>query len=316
MRKLIGLVILLILLWSGGVFFVNRTVNSTLETLRSEGWDISADQSMARSFGLMGTQLSNLKAISNLGWWFIQTEKLTTGLRTIAPTTLRTIISGQTTIDLAEKNTIQITKGMISTDLRIGLRQNVPIRMLGVVSDAISIEGDTLLTGWEELEFKVLEVLDGDYLVIGNWQEIGLVPDLHFQLDPVGNVLPETITAIALEGAVKFNGVIALNDPSPRYLTKFTLQEMAVIWGNISLIAAGELTINDRGIPEGLMTITVQNASLLITLMMDAGMLPPENQSIFDMMMQPDGSLSLPIRFRDGQMSMGFIPLGPSPVFR
>ena len=72
--------------------------------------------------------------------------------------------------------------------------------------------------------------------------------------------------------------------------------------------------------PTGVLTFNISGANTIIDLLTETGAIPrdvaPNYRAVVAGMTAADGTLALPITLRGGRMSVGFIPLGPAPIFR
>lgn len=319
MRKLVGLAIVACLFWIGGTALVSRAVTAVIDDRRANGFDISVNQSPNLSPILMGTRLSALSARHNGGLMTMTAQEMAIGLRSFAPTTAHITLNAAATV-AGPTGHVTLSQGAISGDVRVGLKSLAPVRMARLTSGIVGLSGDTPLTGWSALDAQAQEDTPGAYDIAAFWQNITLSAAVMQQIDPSGAAVPATIESVALNGRVTFDGSIDLIADSPRHVTKLTITDAAVLWGGLGLTASGELIIDDAGIPQGVITVDIQGAAQLIDLMVATGAIDPavstNYRALITSMQRPDGTLSLPIGFRGGRMSVGFIPLGPAPVFR
>ncbi len=88
--------------------------------------------------------------------------------------------------------------------------------------------------------------------------------------------------------------------------------------GDSVLMSTGEVGLDDRGRPNGQAQLTIAGSDKLLSALSTSGLLPPVVAGLAPMLLsagQPtevDGrkGSSFPFTFRDGKVSMGFIPLG------
>lgn len=318
MRKLIVLGLILAGVWGLGAFGVTRGVDAALNALRTEGWTIEATPEIALSPALMGSSIGPVSAISPAGWWRGETDNITVGLRSLAPTTLQTTISAPATIGAANAP-VTLTDGVITANLRVGVRSNAPVRLFELSSARASLEGALPIKGWDQFEFEALEIADGQFALTGQLAQVPLSDQLRASIDPNG-AHPPAIESIALVGSVTFDGPFSLADDTPRYLTQINIDTFTTTWGDVALAANGTLDIDANGVPTGVLTFNITGANTIIDLLTETGAIPrevaPNYRAVVAGMTAADGTLALPITLRGGRMSVGFIPLGPAPIFR
>lgn len=106
------------------------------------------------------------------------------------------------------------------------------------------------------------------------------------------------------------------NPPRPQ---TFELRRLTAQWGSASLEGRGELAVAADGTPDGRITLTLKAwdqviAALVAVGAVEAG-IAPTLQNMADTMAQGSDTLSVPISFQNGFMSVGPLPLGPAPKF-
>jgi hypothetical protein len=152
----------------------------------------------------------------------------------------------------------------------------------------------------------------------------GLAPSvpLRLQVDP-GNLLPDRLTALRADIIVTFDrpwdiGAIESARPQPT-LIDVTLAEAH--WGDLHLQMAGKMSVDSTGQPTGKIVIKARNWRDILHLATAAGAMP---QALADTIEQGLGllaqlsgnakTLDIPLDLSGGQMWLGPIPIGPSPV--
>ena len=144
------------------------------------------------------------------------------------------------------------------------------------------------------------------------------LPDnLRNILDPNGK-LPASFAQITMDSSMIFDNPIDrsafTSQPRP---TQITLNGMIVTWGALQLRGKGDVTVDILGIPTGRITISAQNWHDMIGMAASAGLLDQEIantvQNMGSLLAGGSAELSVPITFQNGLMSLGPIPLGPTP---
>lgn len=134
--------------------------------------------------------------------------------------------------------------------------------------------------------------------------------------------LPQTLDALRLDATVAFDApwdasAIAERRPQPR---RIELDTAEAVWGRLVLRAAGRLDVDARGLPEGRIDVRAENWRAILDLARDTGALPTglaDNlESGLGLVAQLSGNpetLDIPLDFADGRVRLGPIPLGPAP---
>ncbi|TMM55483.1 DUF2125 domain-containing protein [Sulfitobacter sabulilitoris] len=105
--------------------------------------------------------------------------------------------------------------------------------------------------------------------------------------------------------------------PQPRSLD---LNLLEAVWGDLRIKAAGTLTIDAEGVPDGTVSVQAENWRDLLDLADAAGLLPGPVRSQVERALgtlagltgNPD-TLDVQLNVRNGFVAAGFLPLGPAP---
>ena len=140
-------------------------------------------------------------------------------------------------------------------------------------------------------------------------------------LDPAG-ILPTTVDLLRLDASVGFDAPWdrhAIEDARPQ-ITDIDLRDLRASWGDVDFRAAGKLTVDQRGLPTGRITVKAVQWRRLLDMAISAGLvaqsLAPTFERAFELMASLSGTpdtLDAPLTFQNGFVSFGPIPLGPFP---
>ena len=141
------------------------------------------------------------------------------------------------------------------------------------------------------------------------------------QLDPAG-AQPTVFDTLKIDVTIEFDAQWDRNSwrQEPPQVIGLELKNMQAIWGELDLLATGDLTFDARGVPSGRIAIKATNWREMLALGIAAGAVPlgisptleRALQLLADMSDDPD-ILEVPLSFQGGFMSVGPIPLGPAP---
>jgi hypothetical protein len=145
--------------------------------------------------------------------------------------------------------------------------------------------------------------------------------DMRDTLDPAG-LLPNAVESLRLDATLGFDGPwdrFALEDARPQ-VRSLQLENMSARWGDVTFRAAGDLVVDEVGIPDGRITIKAVEWRQMLAMAVNAGLLPESfltsAESGLGLLAALSGdpdTLDVPLGFADGRMSLGPIPLGPAP---
>jgi len=143
------------------------------------------------------------------------------------------------------------------------------------------------------------------------------LPQAYATLPDLGPAL----TDLHLDATVTLSQPIdrTLREP---HLLGVTLTQFHISWGVVELTASGEITPDAQGLASGQIDLQLKGWQSLPAAAVALGLVPPTNEESilrgleFLAKASPDPEvISLPLKLADGQMTLGFIPLGPAPVF-
>ncbi|KIC18870.1 DUF2125 domain-containing protein [Leisingera sp. ANG-Vp] len=134
--------------------------------------------------------------------------------------------------------------------------------------------------------------------------------------------LPERFDTLAVEMTVTFDApwdrtALEQQRPQPR---RIDLKLAEARWGGLQLKAAGTVTVDERGLPEGNVALQAENWRGLVLMAERSGVLPPalrgSVERVLDLLAQASGNprhLDITLGFSDGLVTLGPLPLGPAP---
>ncbi|MGR3662657.1 MAG: DUF2125 domain-containing protein [Paracoccaceae bacterium] len=141
------------------------------------------------------------------------------------------------------------------------------------------------------------------------------------RLNPT-HVLPDMFETLTVDTTLTFDAPwdrFAVEQQRPQ-ITKIDLTEMRASWGDIDIRAAGELQVDAQGMPTGEITVKAKNWRDILNIAIETGAIPASMTMIVTRALQvmaemagDPKTLDATLTFRNGQISLGVIPLGPAP---
>jgi hypothetical protein len=327
MRAIFTLVGVLAVAWCGywfvGARFVTQAAEAALVQAREQGLRAEATDVTVRGFpnrfDLTVSSPDLADPASGFGWTapFVQILALTYRpwhvIAAFAPEQQVTTPAGIFTL----------TAGKLQASLRARPTRALPLDRMTLVGSDLTLlaPGGVRMTA-PELRFATRD-LEGTGLRHEIGLELtGLAPDPGWL--PEGTGLPAVLDRLHLDADLVFSAPIDRNAPQTRpELTGLSLHEGLLIWGDLALHAKGNLVPDAAGLAEGSLTLRATNWQRLLPAMVAAGLLKPEVAQtwtrMLSVMAQQSGdpsTIDLTLRFAQGRVSLGPLPLGPAPRLR
>jgi len=140
-------------------------------------------------------------------------------------------------------------------------------------------------------------------------------------LDPSG-ILPERIDRLRVDAALVFTGPwdrSAIEVALPQ-ITEIDLDDLSAVWGTVTFRAAGQLSVDDTGMPSGEITVKAVEWRRLLEMVVNTGLvaepLAPTIESALELLAAlggPPDTIDVTLTFTRGQVLLGPIPLGLAP---
>ncbi|MDU8926072.1 DUF2125 domain-containing protein [Alisedimentitalea sp. MJ-SS2] len=330
MKRLLVVILVLAAGWSGYWFMAKTGAQSDYESWftarRAEGWQAEYAALTVNGFpNRVDTTFDKpVLADPGTGWaweapWFqiLALSYRPNHIITIWPETQKITIPG---------TSYQVDSAEMQASIVMGTGKKHPLERSNLVASAMAVEGPLGTTTLQAVQLGAhrLEGALQDYRIAINAD--GLTPPLPGGVVlRTGGQLPRHLDALRADVRVKFDrpwdlSALENSRPQPR---EIRLKLAEAKWGELELALAGKLSVDERGRPTGNLTLKARNWRDILEILRQLGWLP-ENwigtlESGLGIAAQLSGNsqtLDLPLDFRDGQMSLGPIPLGSAPIIK
>ena len=311
-------------LWAAGSVAYERGLNAWIDARRAEGWaaDVSALDvgGFPNRFDTTLTDVRMADPGTGVAWSapFVQFLSLAyKPHQVIAVLPERHVFS-------TPLQTMTITHDRARGSLFLEPSASLPLdRAVAVIDD---MEVSSTL-GWEvsldEGRVAAEKVAATEHTYRLGAEFTGLSPSdgTRAVLDPAG-VLPETVETMRLDATVSFTAPWdrrAIEAARPQ-ITGIDLDDLSARWGDVTFRAAGDLTVDGDGVPEGRITVKTVEWRRLLEMAVGTGLVAdtflPALERALELMASLEGppdTLDAPLTFEKGFVSFGPIPLGPAP---
>lgn len=186
------------------------------------------------------------------------------------------------------------------------------------------------LQGWGGFTADDLRLASRQDAALPNGQEIGLelnglVADsaLLARL-PATAKMPTRIEKLRLDVSAALSAPLDVKVEETRpAIDRLVIRQAEINWGDMQLIATGELAPDSNGLAEGQVELKLRNGRQLIESAANLGLISASAASTYAGLLSrlqrssADGeTLTLPLSLSRGQVRFGLIPLGPAPRLR
>ncbi len=330
MTRLIIWILLLSLLfggyWFGATRAFNQTVSNAAVLARQNGWQIDYEPLQTNGFpARFDVRTAALTIVPADGRWAWQAPALQIKACSLQPTRISAALPNVQTLRLGDQ-TLQIESDDLTISAATDLNMALRFDQATVTTTEASILSDF---GWRfgldraDAAFKHQTETDATYDLEIDADGITIPAAFVSQLAQSG-VPTNTIDRVVVDGNATLNRAldrfaVDASGVGPA-LERLVLTRFDMTWGDITLNASGALDVGEDGMPDGRITLRTAQWQVIIDLLVamgtiDAGIAPTLG-NMASSMVDDGGMLELPITFRDGFMSMGFLPLGPAPRLR
>jgi hypothetical protein len=327
MRAILTVVAVLAVAWCGwwflGARIVMQQAEGALAEARAQGYRAEVADLAVRGFpnrfDLTVTAPDLADPASGFGWTapFVQVFALTWQpwhvIAAFAPEQQVTTPAGVFTL----------TAGKLQASLRARPAMTLPLDRMTLIGTDLAV----LAPGGQSLSTPELRLATRDLDGTGLRHEVGLeVTGLAPGpgLLPEGTGLPAVLDLLRLDADLTFSAPVLLNAPGTRpELTGLSLGEALLVWGDLALHARGDLVPDAAGLAEGSLTLRATNWQRVLPALVEAGLVKPEVAQTWTRMLEimaaqsgDPAVIDLTLRFAQGRVSLGPLPLGPAPRLR
>lgn len=332
MRSLLALILLAAMAWAGYWFVgktgLDRAFPAWFEARRAEGWVAEAAQTRTRGFpNRFDTTFTDIRLADP-----------ETGLAWDAPVFQLLVLSYKPNHVIAvwpetQRIATPLAKYRIkSADMRASLvtdaGSRLPLRRAVLTAKRLAItrEGNARPIRAETLRLAAERQPTAPATYRIGLAADGLSPALDWRtrLDPAGR-LPDRFDAFKADLSVAFDKPwdrLAIEEarPQPR---RIDIELAEARWGRLELQAAGKVTVDAAGQPEGDIMVKARNWRDILQMAVASGRIGDgfattlaDALTLISQMAGNPRTLDIPLKFSGGRVRLGPVPLGPAPVLR
>lgn len=330
MRTVFRIILLLAILWTGywGAVWLalSQGLPRWLAVREAEGWQAEAGALSVAGYPTRFRTTVEDVALADpetgLAW---RAPRILAETSAIRPLSLRVWLPAEHRLAAPEEK-IDIRSDAMEASLSLAPDPDLPVTSATIELRAVQLSSSRGWTaGLSEGRLNADRVADDplSYEIEFSARDARPAEPLLRQLDPAG-LLPATFDSLGISARARFDApwdrrAIEVRRPQP---TQIDLGRLAARWGEMELEAAGNLTVDADGRPEGRISLRVINWRDMLAVASGNGWVPegllPTIENALGLLAglsgRPD-TIDAPLSFQNGFMSLGPVPLGPAPRF-
>lgn len=320
MRILLGIVIVAGMAWGGWWHFASqsalRFAQSAITEAEAQGWRISiADLKRGGFPNRIDLSAGPTKVTTPDGQitWdlpFAQAFSLSYKpwhLVSVLPHSQKLTLHGQT---------FEITSKDLRSSLIVTPNTDLGLDRFQIVAEDLAVSGAQTALKMAKMSLATRPALDQQLS-----HDLGLeITDLD--LGPWGQRLGLQVPITR----AYVDAMLAFDRPLDRHalatgakLSKLVLRRSHLVWDQITISLAGELSPDAQGLTQGRLSLEVQGIQQALALLDRNIQMEPYQRQLLQIALagatNPEGAVTLPLLFGEGRVKLGPIPLGPAPRF-
>ncbi|GHD99066.1 hypothetical protein U879_04495 [Defluviimonas sp. 20V17] len=339
MRRLIAIVLIFAVLWFGYWFIaraaLERGVADAFHNARAEGrvaryqslgvtgfpnrFDMTLDK-VALGLPLDASASASASTQAQAVWHAPQVQLIALSYR---PNRMIAVLPGAQMLTLPDQK-ITLTSKQLAANFNLAADTALSFDSLALIGDKLDI---TSTDGWAATLKQgrlAANRLPAPATYRVGFEALDLTPNpaLRARLDP-NRDLPAVIDKLHLDGRLTLSAPldrhVGESRPQPQAIT---LTDARLDWGQTRIVATGTLRRGAGGLAEGQLDVKIIQWQPLLRIAEADGVIEPARLATWRKALQAlaQGSgradtIDLPLVFGGGQISLGFLPLGPAPRF-
>ncbi len=323
MRKIVLVVLAAALVWSAywfvGAAALDRALNAGLDELRAAGWNIEAASRETRGFPNRFDTTFDALEVASPGGTRVSLPLFQILALSYKPNQVIAVFPHEMIVENASGDA-RVTSETARGSMTFRTAASLPLDHSSFVIDALAVESAGRSFAIDQLRFAT-RIPPG--APDASHQNIGIAVTNLSLADTLTERLGASglgpVDALRLDATLHFERPIDRHAPEdPPALRQIEVHDLSLDWGTIALDGAGLLDVGPDGILSGALDLSLESWQRAIEMAVEAGLVPEEQSRMITQGLSFLGSggesaLDLPLRFADGQIHLGPIPLGPAP---
>lgn len=330
MRRLVIGLTALAVLWSGwwvlGAFAIERGVAAWLDARRIEGWQAQIGSVETAGFPMgWNAQLQDIDLTDPEAGVRILATDLTTKINAYWPLAADfSLPATPITIETPQgKLFVKLSGGKMQIALRPGYPAELQELRLTSAAWQLNAPQGNVLSADDIMATVTQDTLDRDTYQL-TLDAGALTPGDAIRIDlglPAN--WPRQIERFALRMSARLDqdAMRQTKETPVAALRQLDIKDVELIWGTLAIGAAGGLSVNAQGVPDGTLTLLIKNWRDAYEIAKEIGVVEAKYHLQSDLMLGAlsniggdPNTLDLTLSFKGGKMFLGPIDLGPAPL--
>ena len=312
--------------WAAGAFALKNGMQSQLTQMTDEGWTVAYDTLNTRGFpSRFDTTVTDLNVTTPDQSTSYAASMLQVLALSYRPNNAIIAFPPEQSLTLDGLPILIESAGLRAS---VSANANTSLSLDQVSAEAQSLSfalGQGQLSALSDLLVAARESSAAPYTYDAYFTATDVVwPSLILGQLPIDGGLPQTISNVTFDAGITLDRALDRHtlpnwQSDPGQLRGMNLRAFSMNWGPFEISGNGSFTVDETGTPDGTITLTLNDWQGLLDVVQSTGMLPAQYQfmaqSMGQTLSQGEKTMVLPITVQNGNLSVGPLPLGPSPKF-
>lgn len=324
-RWLVKILLVGALLWGGWWWIATGAMQKGLDAFwqsqRDSGLDVTVAQAARSGFPLrIGTTLRDITLSDPAAQTALKVPQISIASPVYWPGDVAVTLPAEPITFTAPQGPLTLMSGGMHADLHLHPGTSLALEAMRGKARAVTldaVEGRVLSVA--DISADVIQTTAPDTYDI-SFTATGFTPgSLIRQGLQIPNAWADSFAPILADMVVTFDrpwdrSALRTTRPQPRVIT---INQLTAKWDQLGFEVSGQLSVDNSGVPTGDVRMQVRNWQRIFDMVVGSTDVPAQwtstIESVLGAMSNADGTLDLPVKIQNGQMRVGFFPLGPAP---
>ena len=325
LRWLTKILVIVAVLWAGWWWIATSGLQKGVEAFwqdqRDDGLETTVQETARSGFPLkIGATLRGINITDPAAQTQLDLPQIKITAPIYWPGHVRVTLPADPIIFTAPQGPLTLTTDGMQADMRLHPGSALQLEALRGVGSNISLDAvEGRVISIEDIKAEVAQGFTPETYAI-TFTATGFAPgSLLRQGMQIPDAWAQRFAPVVADMTVTFDRPwdrSALHDTRPQPRT-IVINKATAEWEQLGMGISGQLSVDTAGIPSGNLRVQVRNWQRIFDMAIANTTVPQQwastIESVLGAMSDAEGTLDLPITLENGQMRVGFLPLGPAP---